>query len=116
MFEKKGLIVVDSASASEDKLFELVLGAGAEDLTRAGNKFEVLAGPSEFEPVRKAIEEANIPIESAELRMIPKSLAPVSAQSARNVLSLIEALEEHDDVQHVYANCDIPDEVMKEIA
>ncbi|MBI3999397.1 MAG: YebC/PmpR family DNA-binding transcriptional regulator, partial [Candidatus Omnitrophica bacterium] len=68
------------------------------------------------ETVKKALDDAKVPYESADLQMIPKNLVPVSPSNARQVLTLIEAFEDHDDVQHVYANCDIPDEVMKEIA
>lgn len=116
LFEHKGLIVVHESKATEDQLMELVLNAGAEDLSKIGDKFEILTGPSDFEAVKKALEGAGIPYESADLQMIPKNLVPVSAANARQVLALIEALEDHDDVQHVYANCDIPDEVMKEVA
>ncbi|MBI4373140.1 MAG: YebC/PmpR family DNA-binding transcriptional regulator [Candidatus Omnitrophica bacterium] len=116
LFEKKGLIVVDQSKATEDQLMELVLNAGAEDLAKAGEKFEIITGAADFEAVKKALEDAKVPYESADLQMIPKNLVPVSPANARAVLALIEALEDHDDVQHVYANCDIPDEVMKEIA
>ena len=95
---------------------EVALNAGAEDLSQAGDKFEILAGSSDFEAVKKALEQAKIPYESASVGMFPKNLVPVSPANARQVLALIEALEEHDDVQNVYANCDIPDEVMKEVA
>ena len=115
MFEKKGLIVIDKSKSSEDALMEIVLGAGAEDLTAAGEKFEIITGPADFEAVKHALEKASIVSDSAQLTMIPKNQTPVDAKGARGVLDLIDALEEHDDVQNVYANCDIPDEVMKEI-
>ncbi len=116
LFEKKGLIVVNESKAGEDQLMELVLNAGAEDLAKAGDKFEIITGASDFEAVKKALDDAKIPYETADLQMIPKNLVPVSVTNARQVLALIEAFEDHDDVQHVYANCDIPDEVMKEVA
>ena len=116
IFEKKGLIVVAKAKAGEEQLMEIALAAGAEDLTTADEKFEIITAPHDFWAVKEALEKANIPIESSQLTMIPKNQAPVSAESARTVLRLIEALEDHEDVQNVYANCDIPDEVMKEIA
>ena len=116
LFEKKGLIVISKASATEDQLMEVVLAAGAEDLSPAGDKFEVTTGPHDFWPVKEALEKAHIPVESAEITMIPKNQVPVSPETVRSVLHLIEAFEEHDDVQNVYANCDIPDEVMKEIS
>ena len=116
LFEKKGLIVVDASKATEDELMELVLNAGAEDLSKSGDKFEIITGIADFEAVKKALDEAKISYESAGLQMIPKNLVPVSVANARTVLALIEALEDHDDVQNVHANCDIPDEVMKEVA
>ena len=115
LFEKKGLIVVSKEHASEDALMEIVLAKGAEDLTETGGKFEIITSPHDFEAVRHAIEQTKIPVESAQVTMIPKNQVAVSADSARIVLRLIDALEDHDDVQNVYVNCDIPDEVMKEI-
>lgn len=115
LFGKKGLIVVHQSKATEDQLMELVLNAGAEDLSKADDKFEILTNPSEFEAVKKALDDAQITYELAHLQLIPKNLVAVNAGHARQVLALIEALEDHDDVQNVYANCDIPDEVMKEI-
>ena len=115
MFEKKGLIVVAEGQASEDRLMEIALAAGAEDLMQSGGKFEITSGPHEFEAVREALKKAAVPVESAEVTMIPKNQVAISADSARGILKLIEALEEHEDVQNVYANCDIPDEVLKEI-
>ena len=116
LFEKKGLMVVSKEHASEDRLMEIVLAKGAEDLTEAGGKFEIITAPHDFEVVRHALEEAKIPMESAQLTMIPKNQVTASPESARAVLRLINALEDHDDIQSVYANCDIPDEVMKEIS
>lgn len=115
LFEKKGLIVVDQKQATEDQLMELALSAGAEDLSKSGDKFEVMTSPSDFEAVKKALDDAHVAYESADLQMIPKNLVGVDSGNARQVLALIEVLEDHDDVQHVYANCDIPDEVMKEV-
>ncbi len=115
LFEKKGLIVVSQSKAGEDQLMELVLNAGAEDLSKTGDKFEILTSAADFETAKKALDDAKVPYESADLQMIPKNLVPVSAANARQVLALIEAFEDHDDVQHVYANCDVPDEVMKEV-
>ncbi|MBI3306858.1 MAG: YebC/PmpR family DNA-binding transcriptional regulator [Candidatus Omnitrophica bacterium] len=115
LFEKKGLIVVDASKITEDKLMEIALSAGAEDLAQSGSQFEVTTSPGDFEAVREAIKKSGITAESAQVTMIPKNLVPVSAESARAVLKLIENLEDHDDVQNVYTNCDIPDEVVKEM-
>ena len=116
IFEKKGFIVVEASKTTEDKLMEVAMSAGAEDLSQSGEKFEITTAPQDLEIVRQAVEKAGIEMESAQLTMIPKNLTPVSADSARSVLNLIDALEDHDDVQNVYANCDIPDELMKEIS
>ncbi len=116
IFEKKGFIVVDKSNASEDTLMEVALAAGAEDLSEVNGKFEITTALHDFDPVKLALEKAKIPMESSQITMIPKNLAPVSAESARTVVKLIDALEDQDDVQNVYANCDIPDEVMKEMA
>ena len=116
MFEKKGVFVVDQKNASEDALMELVLSAGAEDMTQSDGKFEITTSPHDFETVKAALEKAKIPADSAHITMIPKNWVPVSAESARAVLKLIDALEEYDDVQNVYVNSDIPEEVLKEMA
>ena len=86
------------------------------DLSPSGDRFEILTSQVDFEPVKHALESAKVPYETASIQMIPKNLVPVSAANARSVLALIEALEDHDDVQNVYTNCDIPDEVMREVA
>lgn len=116
IFEKKGLIVVDKAKTSEDALMEIVLGAGAEDMTSSDDQFEITTNPHDFETVRSALEKAGIALESAQLTMLPKNRVPVTAENARQVLKLVDLLEDQDDVQNVYVNCEIPDEVMKEIA
>jgi len=116
IFEKKGLIVVPVSQANEEKLMDIVLQAGAEDLSAAGDKFEVITGPSNFEAVKQALEKTKITPESAELTLIPKNQVALTPDTARAVLSLIDALEDHDDVQNVFANFEIPDEVMKEFA
>lgn len=115
IFEKKGFLVIDQSKVTEDALMEIVLSQGAEDLTSSNNKFEITCSPHDFEAVRAGLDKAKIPVEFSQVTMIPKNQVPISPESARSVLKLIEALEEHDDVQNVYANCDIPDEVMKEI-
>ena len=116
IFEKKGLIVIDKTKTTEEALMEIVLGAGAEDLNAAGEKFEVTCAPHDFEAVRSAVEKAGIAADSSQLTMIPKNMAPMTVENARQVLNLVDALEDHDDVQNVYVNAEIPDEVMKEIS
>jgi len=115
IFEKKGLIVVPKSAAGEEQLMDLALEAGAEDLSSTGDKFEVVTEPASFESVKAGLEKAGIKMESAELTHIPKNQVSLAPDRARAVLALIEALEDHDDVQNVYANFEIPDEVMKEL-
>ncbi len=116
IFEKKGLIVVSKSKAGEDQLMEIALSAGAEDMTPAGENFEITTSTHDFWAVKEALEKAGIALESANVTMIPKNQVTVSPESARALLHLIEGLDDQDDVQNVYANGDIPDEVMKEIA
>lgn len=115
IFEKKGLIVVSQSKTSEEKLMELVLAAGAEDLSTTSDKFEIITDPANFEAVKAGLEQAKIHPDSAELTYIPKNQVSLTPDKARSVLTLVEALEDHDDVQSVYANFEIPDEVMKEL-
>lgn len=115
IFEKKGLIVVPISAANEEKLMDLVLGAGAEDLSTSNDKFEIVTDPAHFETVKTALSQAKIVSESAEMTMIPKNQVSLAPDKARTVLALVEALEDHDDVQNVFANFEIPDEVMKEL-
>ncbi len=115
IFEKKGLIVVPQSQTTEERLMETALQAGAEDLSTSGDKFEIVTDPAGFETVKSSLEQAKIVPESAELTYIPKNQVPLTTDKARAVLALIEALEDHDDVQNVYANFEIPDEIMKEL-
>jgi len=116
MFEKKGFIVIPKSSTTEDQLMEVAIGAGAEDMTSTDTVFEVTTAPHDLWAVREAIEKAKIKVESAVLTMIPKNLVAVSPETGRKVIHLIESLEEHDDVQNVYSNVDIPEELMKELS
>jgi YebC/PmpR family DNA-binding regulatory protein len=113
MFERKGLIQVEASRVGEDELFALALEAGAADMRRTDSVFEVSTGASDFEPVRRALEAKGLPIQSAEVTYIPQSTVRLEGKDAQQVLRLVEGLEELDDVQHVYANFDIPDEVLE---
>lgn len=115
IFEKRGLIYIASDKTNEEQLMEVALSAGAEDLKEADGQFEVVTGPSEFTAVRDAIEGAGIEMLSAEVTMVPKDEVKLSADAARSVIKLIDNLEDSDDVQNVYTNADIPDEVMEEM-
>lgn len=116
MFERKGLIAVDKDRApDEDRLLEIVLESGAEDMRDAGDQWEILTQPEAFLPVRKALEAASVLVSTAELTMVPQQDVPVAADKAASVLRLVEALEELDDVQAVYANFDIPEEILAQV-
>jgi YebC/PmpR family DNA-binding regulatory protein len=113
MFEKKGYLVVECRSMPEDQLLELVLEAGGDDMQQDGENFEIYTAPENFEGVKEALGKRNVPIVSSELAMVPKNTARAEGAAARKVLNLVEALEEHDDVQHVWANFDIDESEME---
>ena len=116
MFARKGSIQVEKdAAPDEEKLLEIALEAGAEDLSDSESTWEITCDPVSFTAVRDAIEAAGISMLSAELTMLPQSTVPVEGGQAKQVLALLEALEELDDVQNVYANFDIPESVMAEL-
>jgi len=112
LFERKGVILVSKDSADEDELMEVALESGAEDVEEHENDYRVVSAPEDFSAVRDALSEANIPYENAEITMEPQNSIDLDAGTARQTLRLIDALEENDDVQAVYANFDISDEVM----
>ena len=107
MFDKKGYIVVSKADKSEDDLLELVLDAGADDLRDDEDNYEILTAPENFEAVLTAVKGAGIEPQVAEVEMIPQNYVKLEGQDARQMLKLMEALEDHDDVQKVSANFDI---------
>lgn len=113
-FEKKGLFLVLQESVDEETLMELALEAGAEDFESTDDLFEIHTSPDAFESVREALEQSGIPAESAELAMLPKSTVKLEGKEAEQMLRLMEALEDNDDVQNVYANFDISEEQMAE--
>jgi YebC/PmpR family DNA-binding regulatory protein len=113
-FLKRGHIVVSKEKATEDKLMEIALDAGAEDLTATDGSFEITTPVEAFDGVKKALEAASIKPDSAEITYLPVTPVPINdEQTAAAVLKLVEALEDYDDVQNVYANFDIPDAVME---
>ena len=113
MFERKGIVLVEAARVDEDELLALALDAGASDLRRADSLFEITATPQDLEAVRRVLEQRGVPIQSAEVTYVPQSTVRLEGKEAQQVLRLVEGLEELDDVQHVYANFDIPDEVLE---
>lgn len=115
MFDKKGYILVEGGKVEEDSLLSLVLEAGAEDMRRDVDHFEIITSPGDFEPVKKAIENAGIPVALAEVTMVPQNYIDLDDKNAEQVLRLVEAIEDHEDVQNVYANFNVRDEVLEKI-
>jgi YebC/PmpR family DNA-binding regulatory protein len=116
-FERRGVVLVPAAGVDEDELLLAAADAGADDVEPDGDVFQVTSPPERLAAVREAIEAAGFPVESAELSMVPKTTVPVADQSAaRSVMRLIEALEDNDDVQDVYANFDIPERMLEAVA
>jgi YebC/PmpR family DNA-binding regulatory protein len=116
MFDRKGVIRVDADKISEDDLMAVALDAGAADMTRVEKAFEITTAPAEMDAVRTALDKARVPVLEAEVTYVPQSTVRVEGKEAPGVLHLIEALEDLDDVQAVYANYDIPDEVIEAIS
>lgn len=115
MFERKGLLLIPASGANEERLFEVALEAGALDVQLVGANFEVTCTPDVFQAVSEAIDTAGFTAESAEVTRIPANLVTLDFDSGSEVLKLVEALDDHDDVQSVVANFNIPDDVMAEI-
>jgi len=112
-FAKKGLIVFDKAKVEEEKLLELALDAGAEDVRPEGSQFEVITDPADFDKVKKAFDATGLTYNLAEVGMIPQNTVRLDGKRAEQMLNLMEALEDNDDISHVYANFDIPDDVIE---
>lgn len=115
-FHKKGLVVVEKDKVDEDRLLSLALDAGAEDVRSEEKTFEVITAPSEFEAVKKALSEANVERSFTEVTFLPQNNVKLEERSAEQMLKLMEVLDDQDDVQKVYANFDIPDEIMVRVA
>lgn len=115
LFERKGMILISRDSTDEESLIELALEAGAEDVTREENHFEVLCDPDVFNDVLLAMEQADLKTEAAQITQVPNDTVDLDAENGRKILKLMEALDDHDDVQSVSSNFNIPDEAMAEI-
>jgi len=116
MFSQKGYIAVSKNKVSEDKLMEVVLDAGAEDLkTDDESVFEIITLPKNFEKVKQVLKENKIEIDSSEITFLPQTYIKLTGKNAEQMMTLMEALEDHDDVQNVYANFDIPHEIIDAI-
>lgn len=116
MFEKKGLIVFEKEKIDEEKLVDLALDAGAQDIRETDKEYEVITDPASFERVKKQLEGANLKPSYAEVSMVPQSTVRLVGKEAQQMLRLMESLEDSDDIQHVYANFDIPDEEMEQLS
>lgn len=116
MFEKKGLIAFEKNKVDEEKLMEIALEAGALDVRETEKEYEVLTTAGDFEKVKKKLEEAQLVPVYAEISMIPQTTVRLTGKEAQQMLKLMESLEDSDDVQHVYANFDIPDEEMERLS
>ena len=115
LFNRKGVVIVPKAGVTEDDLMLAVLDAGAEEINDLGESFEVVSEPTDLVAVRTALQEAGIEYDSAESSLVPTMTVAVDEDAARKVFKLIDVLEDCDDVQNIYANFDVSDEVMAEI-
>jgi len=117
MFAKKGLIQVDKKVVSEEKLMDLSLEAGAEDVVEEDSEFQIFTAPEDFDTVRTALEEAGVPFLEASVTRVPQNMVEVTDEKiGRSLLKLLENLEDHDDVQNVFANFDIDDDLMEQLS
>ncbi len=112
LFNRKGVVIVPRAGLSEDDLMLAVLDAGAEEINDLGDSFEVVSEPTDLVAVRTALQDAGIEYDSAESSLVPTMTVPVDEEAARKVFKLIDVLEDCDDVQNIYANADVPDDVL----
>jgi YebC/PmpR family DNA-binding regulatory protein len=115
-FDRRGLIQLEKAIApDEDQILEIILEAGADDLQDAGDQWEIVTEPEDLRTVRKALEEGGVQVATAELTMLPQNAVPVGADKAGSVLRLVDELEDLEDVQAVYSNFDIPEEILAQV-
>jgi len=115
-FERKGVIILEKSAADEDTLMTVALDAGTEDIADQGDTWQLTTAPTDLHAVRSALDTGGIAVTSSELTMLPTTTVPLGDETgARAVLRVIDALEEHDDVQNVYANFDIPDDVLQAV-
>ena len=112
IFDKKGLIRVAHEKADEEELFLLATDAGAEDFRTESDAYEIICSPEDFENVKKQLQENEVEWDLASITFVPKNTVRVEGKEAHQLLALVEELEDHDDVQNVYSNFDIPDEIL----
>jgi YebC/PmpR family DNA-binding regulatory protein len=116
MFDKKGTIIFSKDEVNEDELMEIVLEAGGDDVADEESEYEVITDPGSFETVKSAIDNAGMKYLLAEISMVPQTTVKLDEQKAAQMLRLMEKMEDNDDVQNVYANFDIPDEIMERLS
>jgi transcriptional/translational regulatory protein YebC/TACO1 len=117
MFSKKGLITVKCSEADEDTLMEIALSSGADDMDNTGQVFEITCQPGAFEGLKHALDAKEILTEVAEISMVPQNHVSIDDENtARKIINLMEDFDDHDDVQNVYANFDIPDEIVTKVS
>jgi YebC/PmpR family DNA-binding regulatory protein len=116
MFERKSEIWVEAEHATEDRLMDLLLDAGTDDIRDAGGSWQIISAPDAHEAVMQALEKAKIPTESAEIAMVPKNTVKLEGNHARAMMKLYDALEEHDDVQNVWGNYELDDAAVEALA
>lgn len=114
LFDKKGLLTVSTETCDEDRLMEVAIEAGAEDVRRAEDVFEIIADPADFDSVKQVLDGKGLKYDLAEVTMLPQNTVKLEGKQAAQMVRLMEDLEDNDDVQNVYANFDIPDEVLQE--
>ncbi len=114
MFEQKGELQVDRRAVAEDDLMLVALEAGAEDVRSSDDTYEIITAPEDFLRVKEALQARGIPLISADVTMLPRSTVRLEGKEARQLLQLMEALEDHEDVQRAYANFDIPEEILQQ--
>jgi YebC/PmpR family DNA-binding regulatory protein len=115
-FRRRGQIYVDAATVEEEKLMDIVLNAGADDMAKDGDQFEILTDPNAFNAVMEALEKAGIKTSDSEVRLVPDTYVPVKDKTiAKSVMRFVETLEDNDDVQNVYTNMDMDDSVLAEL-
>jgi YebC/PmpR family DNA-binding regulatory protein len=116
IFERKGYIVIEKSAAEEDKLMEIALGSGADDMREDGSNFEIFSSPESFDAVKTALESAGITIAAAEISMMPQNYVKLEGKNAQTMLKLMESLEDHEDIQNVWSNFDVDESEMNEEA
>ena len=116
LFERKGLFSVPADKVDEDTLMGIALDAGADDMRQAGSTYDITCDPASFNQVQEALQKNNVPTVVSEITQVPKTSVDVDAENARKVMRLYEALDDHDDVQHVYFNAHISEEMIAELA